>query len=299
MGWELRHGRRYLYRSRRVNGKPVKEYLSDDRFGFGQLAAQGLADAQQQAAERRQAERDATAAFRARVEELVAATALANAELRTVVEGLLSVLGYRRHNRGEWRMQRELMAIRAQVDALKEQAAGAKPLIEYHPPDSDTEAVALFARARAGDAGARDQLHALIRDRRWTDWLGDLGQRATRQLIAKAVGGDPVWQAGVIEKVTALRDELLGSHPTALEHLLVRRVVNGWVATHALELEQTLRPPTKLRDRAHLDASLTRAQKRMTDAVRELARVRKLQAPTILAQLNVAAAQTVVNGAGG
>ena len=33
----------------------------------------------------------------------------------------------------------------------------------------------------------------------------------------------------------------------------------------------------------------------MTDATRELARVRKLQAPTILAQLNVAATQTVVN----
>ncbi|VTR96989.1 transposase : Transposase OS=Agrobacterium sp. ATCC 31749 GN=AGRO_5176 PE=4 SV=1 [Gemmata massiliana] len=33
MGWELRHGGR-RYRNRRVNGKPVKEYLgADDRFG--------------------------------------------------------------------------------------------------------------------------------------------------------------------------------------------------------------------------------------------------------------------------
>ena len=38
MGWELRHGRRYLYRNRRVNGKPVKEYVAaDDLFGFGEL----------------------------------------------------------------------------------------------------------------------------------------------------------------------------------------------------------------------------------------------------------------------
>ena len=38
MGWETRHnGRRYLYRNRRVNGKPVKEYLAaDDRFGRGE-----------------------------------------------------------------------------------------------------------------------------------------------------------------------------------------------------------------------------------------------------------------------
>ena len=95
----------------------------------------------------------------------------------------------------------------------------------------------------------------------------------------------------------ALRDELLGKNPSVLEELLVRRVVNGWLATHALELELTLRPPGDARDRAHLDAALTRAQKRMTEAVRELARVRRLQAPAILAQLNVSANQTVVNGA--
>jgi hypothetical protein len=49
------------------------------------------------------------------------------------------------------------------------------------------------------------------------------------------------------------------------------------------------------RDRAYLDAALTRAQKRYAEAIRELARVRRLQAPAILAQLNVAATQTVVN----
>ncbi|VTR95481.1 unnamed protein product [Gemmata massiliana] len=41
MGWEVRHGRRrYLYRNRRVNGKPVKEYIgADDRSGTGVLLA--------------------------------------------------------------------------------------------------------------------------------------------------------------------------------------------------------------------------------------------------------------------
>lgn len=81
-----------------------------------------------------------------------------------------------------------------------------------------------------------------------------------------------------------------------LERLLARRVVNGWLAVHALELELTVRPPLDARDRAHLDAALTRAHKRYAEAIRELARVRRLQAPKILAQLNVAAAQTVVNG---
>lgn len=42
------------------------------------------------------------------------------------------------------------------------------------------------------------------------------------------------------------------------------------------------------RDRAQPDKALTRAQKRMTAAVRERARVRRLRTPAILATLNVA-----------
>lgn len=36
MGWEIRHnGRMYLYRNLRVDGKPVKEYVTaDGPFGF-------------------------------------------------------------------------------------------------------------------------------------------------------------------------------------------------------------------------------------------------------------------------
>lgn len=46
-----------------------------------------------------------------------------------------------------------------------------------------------------------------------------------------------------------------------------------------------IRPPAEARDRAHLDKALSRAQRRMADAVRELARVRKLAVPVILAAI--------------
>ena len=39
--------------------------------------------------------------------------------------------------------------------------------------------------------------------------------------------------------------------------------------------------------REHLDRGLSRAQRRLTEAVRELARVRRLQMPLVFAQLNV------------
>jgi hypothetical protein len=235
-------------------------------------------------------------AFRRRIDELLSATASTNADLRAVAEGLLTTLGFHKHNRGEWRMRWDMARLRKEIEALRQDVAQAQPLVRYTAPSNDTEAVELFAQARAGDANAQARVVALIRERKWIDWIGDLGRQATCQLILKTAGGDPVWETGIIEKANTLRGELLGKNPTVLEELLVRRVVNGWLATHALELELTVRPPSDARDRAHLDAALTRAQKRFTEAARELARVRRLQAPQILAQLNAAAAQTVVNG---
>jgi hypothetical protein len=303
MGWELRHGEKwYLYRNRRVNGTPRKEYLAAQNdplvAGFGALMAHDLDRLQRRQAKLRRLTRKQRAVFRDRVEGVLAAARDANAELRTVADGILYALGFHKHHRGEWRMRRDLAALTSAINELQKRAAGPSPAVKYDAPAGDAEAVEVFAKARAGDPGAIEKVHALVRDRKWVTWIGDLGRQATHQLVHAAGGGDPVWKAGIAEKANALRQELLGDRPTVLEEVLARRVVNGWLATHALELELTVRPPAAPRDRAHLDAALSRAQKRLSEAVRELARVRKLQAPTILAQLNVAASQTVVNGAG-
>ena len=299
MGWEVRRGgRRYLYRNRRVNGKPVKEYLgADDQFGTGVLLAHELERLQTRAADLRRLSREAGAAVRERIDALLTAAAVANTDLRTLAEGTLYALGYHKHNRGEWRMSRELTHLKNALEKLKHDTEGPKPLIRYEAPENDTEAVALFAKARAGDAEAKKRVGALLCERRWVDSFGNLGLQATRQLIRRASGGDPVWEAGITEKVSAMRAELLGATPTVLEELLVRRVLNGWIATHALELELTIRPPAGEKGFEYLDRALGRAQKRLSEAVRELARVRQLRAPAILAQLNVATTQTVVNHA--
>jgi hypothetical protein len=298
MGWELRHGGRwYLYRNHRVNGKPVKEYLAArDGFGFGELMAHDLHRLQTRQRKVRKLTRKARAESRERIDRILGEAGEANVTLRTVAAGILHTLGYHQHHRGEWRMRRELANLKTVIEQLTQRAAGPAPLLKYQAPAEDAEAVEVFAKARAGDAEAQGKVQSLLRNRQWVGWIGDLGRQATRQLIVKAAGGDAVWEEGIILKANALREQLLGQNPTVLEELLVRRVVNGWVAVHALELELTLRPPLNTRDRAHLDVALTRAQRRMTEAIGELARVRRLQAPRILAQLNVATAQTVMNG---
>jgi hypothetical protein len=289
MGWEVRHGgRRYLYRNRRVNGQPVKEYLAaDDRFGFGQLVAHDLARVREREAQVRALERQTRATFRIRLDGILVTTAAANADLRTVAEGILHTVGYHQHHRGEWRMRRVLKDLKAAIGRLEEATKKPAPLVRYTAPDDDAVAVELFAKARAGDETARDQVHALIRDRNWVSWLGDLGRQATGQLICAAAGGDAVWEAGITEKANALRAQLLGPNPSVLEELLVRRVVNGWVAVHTLELELTIRRPANPRDREYLDRALTRAQKRFTEAAGALARVRRLAVVAVLAAIPV------------
>lgn len=286
MGWEQRGGRRYLYRNRRVNGRPVKEYLAaDDRFGLGETRADNLTRLLRCEAELRSLMQQATVAFRGRIDGLLAAAGAANAALRAVVEGLLVAVGFHNHKRGEWRMRRELKALADQIDRLAAAADKPVPMVHFTAPAGEAEAIDLFAKARAGDAAAAEAVRGLIAARGWVEWIGDLGRQATRQLIRTTAGGDPVWVAGVTEKANALRRELVGPNPSALDDLLARRVVNGWVAVHALELELAIRTPADRRARDYLDRALTRAQKRMTDAARELTRVRRLALPAFLTRV--------------
>lgn len=272
-----------MYRNRRIDGKPVKQYLAtDDRFGRGEMIAGNLARLLKREAKVRELERKAGAAFRARIDGLLAAAGAANAALRAVAEGLLVAVGFHNHKRGEWRMRRELRQLAEQIDRLKVAAEKPRPLVNYTAPTGDTEAIDLFAQARAGDTAAVEKVRALIAARDWVAWIGDIGRQATRQLVRAAVAGDPVWEAGVAERADALRRDLLGPNPSALDDLLARRVVNGWVAVHALELELAVRPPSDRQARDYLDRALTRAQKRMTDATREFARIRRLSLPAVL-----------------
>jgi len=125
-----------------------------------------------------------------------------------------------------------------------------------------------------------------LRANEWArDFFGDIGNRATRTIIARAGGGDPVWVIAIEERVRTMTKELLGDTPTVLDQLIVRRIVNAWVSVHSLELELAIRPPSRPRDRAYLEAAAERASRKMSQAVTELARVRKLQLPNVLVSI--------------
>ncbi len=102
MAWEKRQrGGLYYTRTRKVNGKVVREYVGGGVLG--KIAA--LEDEYERRRREEEAafwkeEREQLEALVASVDELCDAT-------ETIARAVLLAAGFRRHNRGEWRRQRD------------------------------------------------------------------------------------------------------------------------------------------------------------------------------------------------
>src|SRR5439155_25660338 len=106
-------------------------------------------------------------------------------------------------------------------------------------------------------------------------------------------GQDLMSKEIITREVQGLRSQLLGSHPTPLEKLLVDRVCVCWLAVQHAELHAARR----FNERAVVltpaeENRLDKVHGRFLSAIRELARVRKLLQPTTTVQVNIGANQT-------
>jgi hypothetical protein len=100
--WERRErGGLYYTRSRKEDGKVVREYLGGGVLGelAARLDSERRRKRQEEEASRRE-ERERLDALSAPVEELYEAA-------EVIARAALLASGYRRHNRGEWRKTRE------------------------------------------------------------------------------------------------------------------------------------------------------------------------------------------------
>jgi hypothetical protein len=97
MGWDKG---RYYTRSRKVNGRVVREYVGTGDLAY--LVAQ--ADALER--QRREAERAARWAQRAELDALDAPLKVLNELADLAARAALGAAGFWQHNRGEWRKQR-------------------------------------------------------------------------------------------------------------------------------------------------------------------------------------------------
>ena len=164
---------------------------------------------------------------------------------------------------------------------------------------------ALSKKAEAGDKGARKKLRQMVRasSGEVIGRASDFGRRAGQTLARAASGGDLLTEEALYAKLDLMRREIAGEDPTPLEVLLTERVVSLWMFTALLEaalatqyrrnvddgLERSS-PSYILQQSRILDV----ATRRYLAAIRELARLRKLEAAAPPLQVN-----TQVNVLGG
>ena len=100
MAWEQRGNRSYYYRSVRSGTRVTKEYVGGGRVASLIAQMDGIEREQQtQKRERAEFERQRWAALEGPALDLDAVTDL-------LVAAAMTVAGYRRHDRGEWRRRR-------------------------------------------------------------------------------------------------------------------------------------------------------------------------------------------------
>jgi hypothetical protein len=154
--------------------------------------------------------------------------------------------------------------------------------------DRLAELRALSDRAEGGDTKARRKLRLMVRasSAEVVGRASDVGRRAGRVLARSAAGGDPLAEEALCAKLDLMRAEIAGDDPTALEVLLTERVVSLWMLTTLLEVLlagqyrrdagdglKRLSPPYLIQQSRILESTT----RRYFAAIRELARVRKLQ----------------------
>jgi hypothetical protein len=151
------------------------------------------------------------------------------------------------------------------------------------------ELKALSDRAEAGEKGARGELRRMVRSssHEVIGRASDVGRRMGRVLAHTASGGDPLVEEALLAKLDLMRAEIAGEDPTPLEVLLTERVVSLWMLTTVLEAVLATQyrrvvdePSERLSPSYVLQQSriLESATRRYLAAIRELARVRRLQA---------------------
>lgn len=184
---------------------------------------------------------------------------------------------------------------------MPEANAKAKPgaLERYQLPaevqESLEELRVLSRKAEDGDQEARKELRRKLKEASPAviARASDVGRKAQHILIRTASGGSLLTELALSGRLDMMRSEIAGEDPTPLEVLLTERVVACWML---VELFDAFMAGQLNKDKSehHVPISYTlemlkwqeRANRRYLAAIRELARVRKLEATARPVQVN-------------
>lgn len=140
---------------------------------------------------------------------------------------------------------------------------------------------ALQRRAQEGDVAALGELRKVLdADPGWWERTGDVAHQAELAWLKTYAGTDEYAKEVISRKLRALRQELLGPTPTALERLLVARIGLCWLTLHYFETlyaDRMRRPEgLSLETSTHCQERIDRSHRRYLSAIRALATLRRV-----------------------
>jgi hypothetical protein len=149
---------------------------------------------------------------------------------------------------------------------------------------------AIVRKAEQGDQAALAEVREMLTAAGDADALGgNIAREALRLLVKSTTAGNPVMRESTERKFAEMRAELLGPNPTALERLLVERIIATWYHLHSLEASYAGRESMSLAQGLYYQKCISAAQKRYIAAIKGLADVRRLALPAL--QVNIAKKQ--------
>lgn len=116
--------------------------------------------------------------------------------------------------------------------------------------------------------------------------LGDLAVEAQTLMMELTTGGHLLLREAQERELASLKKKLRGPSTSALEDLLIDRIVLCWQHVHLAERKYALAGLDNSGGLDHWQNHINRAQTRYLQAIKALAQVRKLKVP--LMQVNIA-----------
>jgi hypothetical protein len=140
---------------------------------------------------------------------------------------------------------------------------------------------AVVKRAKEGDRSALPSLRAALDQfPQYFEHAGDLAMMAQQTWLDFAFGSDLFTKETTQRKLAAMRAELAGTHPSQLESLVVERIVACWLQVHHADMLLVGNQSSSEGVRKELLKRQESAQGRHLDAIKQLAKVRKLLQPS-------------------
>ena len=322
MAWETRgRGGQYYTRSKRVGGKVKREYVGSGPMARIEASLDSL-DRQ-----RRETQREADREARQADEEGLRRTRWFCRAVENVLREHLTAAGFHQHDRGQWRKRRADerggkadMATEIQQQAQAElerrgdarkassrslvgaEAAGAEAIRATAVPATRAEREKILQAAMNGDKKQEASALACIRafpSEAVLGWGNPMHPCLKMITLREDTPRARVFREQVEQEYALKLNQVAGDDPTPLERLLAERItvlrfqITHFERTYECALEKGL---TALVSEHHLKR-IERLHKQYVRAIESLAKVRRLQLPTVtVGQLNVGDKQINVAG---